>query len=81
MDGASLPTRLFLFAFLGWTFDFYDLVLFGFLKDAVSSDLGLSHQAEAWLLGVALSTSGLGGIVSGMLADRYGKRRVSPRRC
>ena len=23
------PTRLFAFAFLGWAFDFYDLVLFG----------------------------------------------------
>ena len=52
------PLRLFMFAFLGWTFDFYDLVLFGFIKDAVSHDLGLSHKAEPWLLGVALSTSG-----------------------
>ena len=47
--------KLFLFAFLGWTFDFYDLVLFGFIKDHVSHDLGLSHSSEAWLLGVALS--------------------------
>lgn len=70
------PLRLFMFAFLGWTFDFYDLVLFGFIKDAVSHDLGLSHKAEPWLLGVALSTSGLGGIISGLLADKYGKRSM-----
>jgi MFS family permease len=70
------PLRLFLFVFLGWTFDFYDLVLFGFLKDAVSRDLHLSHSAEPWLLGVALCTSGLGGIVSGYLADRYGKKQI-----
>lgn len=70
------PLRLFMFAFLGWTFDFYDLVLFGFIKDAVSHDLGLSHKAEPWLLGVALSTSGLGGIISGLLADKYGKRSI-----
>ena len=69
------PLRLFLFAFLGWTFDFYDLVLFGFIKDVVSRDLN-AHSAEPWLLGVALSTSGLGGILSGFLADRYGKRRM-----
>lgn len=68
--------RLFTFAFLGWAFDFYDLVLLGFLKDAVSRDLGLSHATEPWLLGVALGSSGIGGIVSGMLADRYGKRGV-----
>ncbi len=72
----AFPTRLFLFAFLGWAFDFYDLVLLGFIKGDVGRDLGISHQAEAWLLGVALSTSGVGGIVGGLLADRLGKRRV-----
>ena len=55
------PTRLFAFAFLGWAFDFYDLVLFGFIKNHVARDLGLPHHLEPWLLGVALSTSGLGG--------------------
>jgi MFS family permease len=73
---AGFPWRLFVFAFLGWTFDFYDLVLFGFLKDAVGADLHLTHGTEAWLLGVALCTSGIGGIVSGLLADRLGKRHV-----
>jgi len=76
-EGARpFPTRLFAFAFLGWAFDFYDLVLFGFIKDRVSHDLGLSHHLEPWLLGVALSTSGLGGIVGGRLADRFGKRSI-----
>ncbi|HEY3234481.1 MAG TPA: MFS transporter [Polyangiaceae bacterium] len=70
------PVRLFLFVFFGWTFDFYDLVLLGFLKDAVGLDLGLSHQAQSWMLGVALSASGIGGIVSGVLADRIGKRTL-----
>lgn len=72
----TFPMKLFLFAFLGWTFDFYDLVLFGFIKDHVSHDLGLSHSTESWLLGVALSSSGIGGIVSGLLADRFGKRTL-----
>ncbi len=70
------PTRLFAFAFLGWTFDFYDLVLLGFVREAVAADLGLSHGADAWVLGVALGTSGIGGIVAGALADRFGKRDV-----
>lgn len=74
--GRPFPYRLFLFAFLGWTFDFYDLVLFAYIKDAVSHDFHLSHQVESWLLGVALSTSGLGGILAGYLADRYGKRSI-----
>jgi len=67
---------IFLFAFFGWAFDFYDLVLLGFLKAAVGRDLHLSHAAEAWLLGVGLGASGIGGLVAGALADRFGKRAV-----
>lgn len=74
--GRPFPYRLFLFAFLGWTFDFYDLVLLAYVKDAVSRDFHLSHHVESWLAGVALSTSGLGGILAGYLADRYGKRSI-----
>lgn len=73
---AGVPVKLFLFAFFGWVFDFYDLVLLGFLKAAVGKDLGLSHAAEGWFLGVALGASGIGGIVAGRLADRLGKRRL-----
>ncbi len=70
------PWRLFVFAFFGWTFDFYDLVLLGFVKDPIAHDLHLTPTVEAWMLGVALSTSGVGGIISGALADRYGKRTL-----
>jgi MFS family permease len=73
---AGVPLKLFLFAFFGWVFDFYDLVLLGFLKAAVGKDLGLSHAGESWVLGVALGASGIGGIVAGRLADRLGKRRL-----
>ncbi len=70
------PVRLFVFAFLGWTFDFYDLVLIGFIKHSVAADLHLTPTLEALMLTIALCTSGLGGIVSGMLADRVGKRTL-----
>ncbi len=72
----KFPLKLFLFAFFGWAFDFYDLVLLGFLKDDVSKSLHLGPTAEAWMLGVALGTSGLGGIAAGALADRFGKRTM-----
>jgi MFS family permease len=68
--------RIYLFALLGWTFDFYDLVLLGFLIKPVAADLGLSSLGRAWLLGVALGASGIGGIVAGVLADRVGKRTM-----
>ena len=70
------PVAIFLFAFLGWTFDFYDLVLLGFLKDSVARDLHMSHVAEAWLLGAGLGASGVGGLWAGALADRFGRRKL-----
>ena len=76
MASRHLPVAIFLFAFFGWTFDFYDLVLLGFLKDGVARDLHLSHAAEAWLLGAGLGASGLGGLAAGALADRFGKRQL-----
>ena len=72
----KFPVKIFIFAFFGWAFDFYDLVLLGFLKTDVGRDLHLSQSAEAWLLGVALGSSGIGGIVAGALADRIGKRTM-----
>jgi MFS family permease len=68
--------RLYLFALLGWAFDFYDLVLLGFIRDPVSETLHISPVAQSWLLGVALGASGIGGIVGGALADRVGKRTM-----
>jgi len=70
------PLRLYLFALLGWTFDFYDLVLLGFVKQPVGETLHLTAHAETWMLGISLGTSGLGGIIAGALADRFGKRDV-----
>ena len=58
---ARFPVAIFVYAFLGWTFDFYDLVLLGFLKDGVVHDLGMSHGMEGWLLGAGLGASGFGG--------------------
>jgi len=70
------PLKLFLFAFFGWVFDFYDLVLLGFIKDAVGKDLGFTHSSEGWILGTALGASGIGGLLAGHFADRLGKRRL-----
>jgi MFS family permease len=75
-DAGKFPTKLFLFAFFGWAFDFYDLVLLGFVKDDVSRSLHMGPVAESWMLGVALGMSGIGGIVAGRLADRIGKRTM-----
>ena len=73
---ARFPVRTWLIALAGWAFDFYDLVLFSFLLVPIGRDLGLTATQEAWLLGVALGGSGVGGILFGYLSDVIGRKRV-----
>jgi MFS family permease len=70
------PFRTWLISFLGWTFDFYDLVLFSFVLIPIGRELKLSTQEEALLLGAALGASGIGGIIFGYLSDRFGRKQV-----
>src|SRR6185436_11367765 len=64
---------------LGWLFDFYDLILFAYLAKAIGAEMGWGAAAthnKALLVGIALATSGVGGIVFGGLADRFGRRTI-----
>jgi MFS family permease len=70
------PVRIWLICFMGWMFDFYDLMLFSFLLIPIGRDLQLTDSQEALLLGVALGASGVGGILFGYLSDRYGRKRA-----
>jgi len=76
LEPDHFPVRIWLIAFAGWMFDFYDLVLFSFLLIPIGHDLGLSATEEAWLLGVALGASGIGGIIFGYLSDIHGRKQV-----
>ncbi|HJQ82906.1 MAG TPA: MFS transporter [Candidatus Binatia bacterium] len=60
----------------GWTFDFYDLILYTFLLAPISAELGLSREAHAVLLGASLGATAAGGAAFGWLADRHGRKAV-----
>jgi MFS family permease len=70
------PLRVWLIAFLGWTFDFYDLMLISFLLIPIGADLRMTAAEESVMLGIALGASGIGGILFGYLSDRYGRKRI-----
>jgi len=68
--------RILLLAWGGWLFDFYDLILYSFLLTDISRELGLSREQHSLILGLSLGMTALGGVLCGILADRFGRRPV-----
>src|SRR5689334_9768883 len=68
--------RILGFSFIGWIFDFYDLLLLSFLVSSttLTTDLALTRDDVSVLLGTALAFTAVGGLVGGALADRYGRK-------
>jgi len=68
--------KILAFSFIGWIFDFYDLLLLTFVVSSTSivKDLALSRDQVALLLGTALAFTAVGGLIGGALADRYGRK-------
>lgn len=61
---------------LGWVFDFFNLILITFLIPGIEESLHMDKSMGAWLLGIGLGASGLGGIMFGWLADLYGRKKI-----
>ena len=68
--------KILAFSFIGWIFDFYDLLLLSFViaSTPLASDLALGQGDVAVLLGTALAFTAVGGLLGGSLADRFGRK-------
>ena len=68
--------KILAFSLIGWIFDFYDLVLLSFLvaSTSLTKDLALSAYDVSVVLGTALAFTAVGGLIGGVLADRYGRK-------
>ena len=68
--------KILTFSFIGWIFDFYDLLLLSFLVSSTTivGDLALTREQVSILLGTALAFTAVGGLLGGALADRYGRK-------
>jgi MFS family permease len=68
--------RVLLFCWLGWVFDFYDLILFAFTKGTIGRELALDLGAVQWIEGWSLAATAVGGFAAGRIADRIGRRHA-----
>jgi MFS family permease len=68
--------KVLLLSWAGWTFDFYDLILYSFLLIPIGEELQLSREMLSWVLGTSLAATAIGGVIFGALADRLGRRLV-----
>jgi MFS family permease len=63
-------------ASLGWMLDAFDVMLYALVLSAVRADLNLSAEVAGGLQSLTLLASAAGGLVFGLLADRWGRTRA-----
>ena len=75
-QGTPQARRALVAAGLGWMLDAFDVTLFAMALPAVRAELGLSAAAGGALGSVTLVAAAAGGILFGLLADKYGRTRA-----
>ena len=73
---AKVHYQILFMSWAGWVFDFYDLILFTFLLIPIGEQLHLSKVMLSYVLGASLAATAVGGVVFGILSDRYGRKLV-----
>ena len=73
---ARVHYEILLMSWAGWVFDFYDLILFSFLLIPIGKELHLSNVGLSYVLGASLAATAVGGIIFGILSDRFGRKSV-----
>jgi MFS family permease len=63
-------------ASLGWMLDAFDVMLYALVLAAIIAELSISKEAAGALGSVTLLASAAGGIIFGIVADRFGRTRA-----
>ncbi|MEE9253008.1 MAG: MFS transporter [Thermodesulfobacteriota bacterium] len=66
----------FVAAFMGWTLDAMDLLLYIYALPMIKETWGLTNQQAAMLFGITLASSALGGAIFGIISDYIGRVRA-----
>jgi MFS family permease len=66
--------RILALAWGAWCTGFYSLTLFSFVLQPVQDAFHLSEGELAWVTGVGVGMTGVGGLLFGWMSDRFGRR-------
>ena len=75
-DQPTSALRVYWTAFIGLFFDCYDLYLFIYLEKVLAKEFALTAPQSGWLQFTGLAGVGLGALIFGYLADRFGRGRM-----
>ena len=72
----SAQRRVLIAASLGWMLDAFDVMLYSIVLAHLMRAFGMSRTTAGLLNALTLAASAVGGLVFGLLADRFGRRRM-----
>jgi MFS family permease len=75
-EGSPAGRRALVAASLGWMLDSFDINLYALVLPTLMRDLGLDQRVSGWLQSLMLLSAAAGGLVFGVLADRWGRTRA-----
>jgi MFS family permease len=73
-DAPRAARRALAAAWLGWLLDAFDVMLYALVLGALIDEFNLSKAAAGLLGSVTLVASGFGGVLFGIVADRFGRK-------
>jgi MFS family permease len=74
--GDADARRALVAAALGWMLDSFDVMLYALLLQSLMPELGMSKEVAGILGSATLLASAAGGLIFGVVADRYGRTRA-----
>lgn len=75
-QGTPAGRRALVAAGLGWMLDSFDVMLYALVLASIIPELGMSKETAGLLGSITLLASAAGGILFGVIADRYGRTRA-----
>ena len=75
-DAGPAARRALVAASLGWLLDAFDVMLYALVLASLMGELGMDRATGGLLGSLTLAASAVGGILFGVLADRWGRTRA-----